>query len=172
MFIKKEILNDTIHIKFIKFHDKAFKKEKRIKNFEQKEYLSYNTFEYNEIINYAKQLLKNNNIKFKENEFKLEFHRINCGGSLYGVKNFGWHTDKNIISPLHSTYTVIFYLRKDSGIKGGNFLYRTYNWLLSEKHIIEINEKDCLYFDGKIEHRAEQCNGFGCRDSIVVFFNR
>ena len=63
---------------------------------------------------------------------------------------------------------LIFYLRKDHTLKGGNLLYK-----LNGKDCVQtIKTGDILQFKGDIEHCPEPVTGFGCRDIIVVFIKR
>ena len=63
-------------------------------------------------------------------------------------------------------YTIIYYLRKDHTIKGGNFEYVDQD---NKETLKEIVSGTVLCFDGTLKHRPELCSGMGCRDSIVIF---
>lgn len=61
--------------------------------------------------------------------------------------------------------TAVLYLRKDKTIRGGNLLVKGVNNVIIEENTIVL-------MDGRIIHKPEDLNGFGCRDSIVVQFPR
>jgi len=100
----------------------------------------------------------------------FEFHRRNYlsfGGKRTPNEDMVWHKDDLEVAPF-KVYTVVFYLRKDSTIKGGNLLYE-----IDEKEKkVEISEGDCVVFPGDIYHAPQPSYGFGCRDSIVVFIRK
>ena len=62
-------------------------------------------------------------------------------------------------------YTIIYYIRKDHTIKGGNLEYK----LKNKNYIQQIKTGQILCFKGNLQHRPEICSGIGCRDSVVVF---
>ena len=121
------------------------------------------------IVNKSVDILKQNGISnFNKNKFYIEFHKRNSG---FEKKDFGnwfiWHEDDNA-AVNYLCYTVIFYLRKDHTLKGGNLLYK-----LNGKECVQtIKTGDILQFKGDIEHCPEPVTGFGCRDIIVVFIKR
>ena len=56
----------------------------------------------------------------------FEFHRRNYlsfGDKKTPHEDFLWHIDDMSVTPF-KVYSIIFYLRKDSTIKGGNLLYK------------------------------------------------
>ena len=97
----------------------------------------------------------------------IEFHRRNYISYEKNIKDMVWHTDDYEVGPF-KVYTVIFYLRKDCTIKGGNLLYE----LNGNKNKINVSSGLSLIFPGDILHTPEKSYGFGCRDSIVVFIRR
>ena len=134
-------------------------------NSKKKESLEY-------ILNLSHSILEKSNIKnYSKDIFIIEFQKRNSGFELNEEKynHFAWHKDDyGIIS--HNVYTVIFYIRKDITIKGGNLLYK-----LQKKSDImkkDIIERDILCFKGDIQHIPENVEEFGCRDIIVIFFKR
>ena len=107
---------------------------------------------------------------FDPNCVVFEFQRRNylsVGGKKTPHEDFLWHKDDMSVTPF-KVYSVIFYLRKDSTIKGGNLIYK----LDGEEKKVEISGGDCVVFPGNIFHCPEISYGFGCRDSIVVFIRR
>jgi hypothetical protein len=64
--------------------------------------------------------------------------------------------------------TVIFYLRKDKTIKGGNLeIYKSMT-SFKPKGIYECDAGTVLVFDGSVVHKVETLVGTGIRDCIVV----
>jgi hypothetical protein len=110
---------------------------------------------------------------FDKDKYTVEFHQKSCfGKSKKSPLAAFWHTDINTVSPFIEPYTVLFYIRRDKTIKGGNFKCmpskRIFNF---NTEIIDINEGDVLIFDGSMSHLAMSSHGFGCRDVIAVFIN-
>ena len=85
--------------------------------------------------------------------------KISISG-LYGIKMIAVINCK--------VHTVIFYLRKDITVGGGDFEYKKNG----EKIIQKIESKSILQFCGNLSHRPQETWGFGCRDIIVVFIKR
>jgi len=128
------------------------------------------------IIDYAADLLtdKLGVTNFNKNKNVVEFHQINLFGDNK-ISSFKWHQDIGIIYPFMSTYTVIFYLRKDKTVNGGNLHIRPYIQTFCFKpksELVDISNGKIFMFDGAMEHKPEVSSGFGCRDIIVVFFHR
>ena len=114
-------------------------------------------------------VLKENGIlDIDKTKFYIEFHKRNSG---FEKKNFGewfdWHKDDYAAVPWKG-YSVIYYLRKDNTLKGGDLEYK----LDKTRHIHNIKAGDILQFKGNISHRPQATTGFGCRDIIVVFIKR
>lgn len=97
----------------------------------------------------------------------VEFQQRNCGFEKKVKRTFGWHKD-DYATIGHKVYTVIFYLRKDETIKGGNLEYKLGKQTYNQK----IASGDIVCFNGNMYHQPEVCSGMGCRDSIVVFVKR
>ena len=103
--------------------------------------------------------------------FGIVFHQRNCGFEKSKKKTkispFTWHTDDNgAVS--YKVFTIIYYLRKDITIKGGNLKYE-----INYRELIHnVNVGDVLCFKGDIMHNPEPSYGLGCRDIIVVFMKR
>ena len=113
-------------------------------------------------------ILDNNNIdNYDKNTYYIEFHQRNCGFEKkpYGI--FSWHQDDGgAVS--YNVHTIIFYLRKDKTIQGGDLLYK--DGSKEQKHIVNVG--DIINFRGDLKHKPEETSGFGCRDIIVVFIKR
>ena len=100
--------------------------------------------------------------------FGVEFHQLNSGfGKEKQISPFTWHIDDNAVVS-YKVYTIIYYLRKDITIKGGDFQYEIND--IELKHI--VCSGDVLCFKGDISHIPEPSSGFGCRDIICVFIKR
>lgn len=97
-------------------------------------------------------------------QYYIEFHQRNCGFETKYKRTFPWHED-DYGAVNFKVYTIIYYLRKDQTIKGGNLEYV----FEKKKYIQEIKNGRILCFKGDLKHRPEICSGIGCRDSIVVF---
>ena len=100
--------------------------------------------------------------------YLMEFHQRNCGFEKKSKATFSWHQD-DYAAVSYKVYTVIYYLRKDKTIQGGNL---EYEYEYKKKKIQEINGGEILCFDGDLNHRPELCEGFGCRDIIVMFIKK
>ena len=114
-------------------------------------------------------VLRSNGIKdFDDKTHHMEFHQRNCG---FEKKTFGkwfdWHRDDNAATS-YRVYSVLFYIRKDVTVKGGDIDFR----IGKDTHTHKINTGDILQFDGNLMHRPQAAGGFGCRDLIVVFIKR
>ena len=121
------------------------------------------------IIEKSLEELKKNNIQdFDKNVYHIEFHqKNNYFNKKKGSNNFMWHTDDKAVTK-YNVYTIIFYLRKDYSVKGGDFKYKINNNEFI--HIVKMG--DVLSFKGDIIHKPTETYGFGCRDSIIVFIKR
>lgn len=173
-------LSDNKLIEFQGYHNDVFKNKRLYtRNF-------YN-FRFNlskdkkpdslsNIIEYAAELLTTELgiTNFVKDKNVVEFHQINLFGENE-ISSFKWHQDIGIIYPFKTTYTVIFYLRKDSTVKGGDLQIRPYIQRLSFKpksEVINVSNGKVMMFDGSMEHKPCKSSGFGCRDIIVVFFHK
>lgn len=142
---------------------------KRKKNFDTKGISSSRKSKYNTIIEQimikTKQLLDMfNKTKYDLSHYYIEFHQRNCGFEKKCKRTFDWHKD-DYAAVNYKVYTIIYYIRKDKTIKGGNLEYIFEN----KNYIQQIENGQILCFDGNLKHRPEICSGIGCRDSIVVF---
>lgn len=108
-------------------------------------------------------ILTTNGFNIDSSKYDLDFHRY----SLFGKKHstpFAWHED-DYGSTGHEVNTAVLYLRKDKTIRGGNLLVKGANKVMIEENTIVL-------MDGRLVHKPEDLEGFGCRDSIVVQFKR
>lgn len=153
---------------FQEIHDKLIPKRK--KAFQTKYVKSNKGYKISQpIFNKALNVLKENKITNIDKKYScIEFHKRNSG---FETKDFGtwfeWHKDDYAIVPW-LCYTIIFYLRKDQTIKGGDLEYK----IGGSKHVALIHSGTILQFKGDIPHCPQPITGFGCRDIIVVFIKR
>lgn len=155
---------------FIEIHTKIIPKRK--KHFEKKGIFNKSSIQQKElvkpILDKSLDILYQNNIKnIDKTKYYLEFHQRNCGFENKGHQLFDWHIDDDgAISG--RVYSILFYLRKDITVKGGDLDYKI------QKNIYTHNVKpgDIIQFRGDFNHRPQRSSGFGCRDLIVVFIRR
>lgn len=144
---------------------------KRKKHFQVKGITKYNTSENIKLIQpiidlSIKILHQFNKIEYDKDTYFIEFQQRNCNYEKY-QHPFAWHKDDYGAVPWE-TYTIIFYIRKDSTIQNGNLKY-----IINDKeYIITIDTGSILCFDGNILHKPQNSYGFGCRDTIVIFFKK
>ena len=121
------------------------------------------------IVKKAIEILNNQNINnYDKNNYYIEFHQRNCGIENKVYKPWlTWHEDDYGAVP-YKVYSILFYLRKDITIKGGNLLYK----INDIQHTYIVEQGNILSFRGDFIHNPEKCSGFGCRDVIVVFVKR
>ena len=120
------------------------------------------------IINKSKEILeKSNYLNFNDSKYVIEFHQRNAGFEKNKYGYFDWHTDDYELRGF-PVYTILYYIRKDKTIKGGDLEYK----INSKKNIHIVNEKDILCFPGNISHYPQPTSGFGCRDLIAVFIKK
>ena len=164
-------MNTEEHDSLISIHHSMMPKRK--KGFEKKNIAYYSTSNSEDgiaesILSMAKRVLDSaNKTNYDLSKWFVEFQQRNCGFEKKIKRTFDWHRD-DYAAVGFKVYTLIFYLRKDKTIKGGNLEYEIDNG----KYIQEIESGDVLCFDGDLRHRPEICAGMGCRDSIVVFVKR
>ncbi len=107
--------------------------------------------------------LKKSGYQIDCSNYHIDFHRYNLFGEKHS-STFTWHNDDYGATD-YEVNTAILYLRKDRTIKGGNLLIKGQNTVI-------INENTLVLMDGRVTHKPEDLEGFGCRDSIVVQFPR
>lgn len=101
------------------------------------------------------------------NRVCIYFHQNNyfdCDKNNY-ISYSMFHKDKLLMSKCIS---VIYCVRKDMGIIGGNFLYIKQNSVdkIARKN---IKEGDVLIYNGDLKHAQEPIYGIGCCDMVSVF---
>ena len=119
-----ELNSDEQHL-FTSIHNTFLPKRKQ--NFDIKGILSGKNLEYTNIIEpiiiKTKQILDMfNNKNYDLSQYYIEFHQRNCGFEKKYKRTFPWHED-NYGAVNFKVYTVIYYIRKDHTIKGGNLEY-------------------------------------------------
>ena len=108
-------------------------------------------------------ILITNGFHIDSSKYHIDFHRYNLFGKKHSTP-FAWHED-DYGSSGYEVNTAVLYLRKDKTIRGGNLLIKGANKVIVEENMIVL-------MDGRLIHKPEDLNGFGCRDSIVVQFPR
>ena len=95
----------------------------------------------------------------------MEIHNYSLTGDEGTIQpEFDWHEDdRGGVS--YDVCTVIYYLRKDQTIKGGNLEFQG-------MPTVEIEAPMAVLFRGDMTHRAETMSGFGERSSVVVQMER
>ena len=145
----------------------------RRETFEWKEYTNAksksntNFIKSHESIQYlasiVSNILKKNGYQIDSSNYHIDFHRYNLFGEKH-TSTFTWHED-DYGATNYEVNTAILYLRKDKTIKGGNLLIKGQNKVI-------VEENTLVLIDGRVIHKPEDLEGFGCRDSIVVQFPR
>ena len=175
-YLNKERMSQTFKDYLQEIHEQQFQ-NRRIKSFDIKKFSQTDKNllqQQRNILEAAKVIFSNNGItNINMNRMILEFQQLNCFGKDK-VRNFNWHNDDNVIWPglpfSRGVYTLIFYIRKDRTVRGGDFEYKKKSTFFGcPTSRLEIKEGDILIFDGSIRHRATKSHGFGCRDIITVF---
>ena len=120
------------------------------------------------IIERAIRCLGDNGVtNFDEKKWCVDFHQRNCGFEKKKYQWSTWHKDDHAVIRC-KVHTVIFYLRKDITVGGGDFEYKKDGKKITHK----VESKSILQFCGNLSHRPQETWGFGCRDIIVVFIKR
>jgi hypothetical protein len=210
--IETFLLDDDTQSKLEKAHSVVLPHRK--KTFDTKSYWKHNTSNNYDILGNDRlrvtydvlqlsfEILENLEIyNYDPNYFLIDYHQLNSSDTKRPYSPFVWHVDDYGTMP-YNTHTIIFYLRKDRSLKGGNLLYldkslpddyddynkinlfntcvqiknKIVNYLqpIDEKKIRKkkIVGKEAIYFPGNMLHNPEPVYGFGCRDTIVVFIKR
>lgn len=180
-FVKIGKMTDELKEHLSTIHSEVYE-NKRKHSYEVRKYY-YNSKKtingiekHHEIAQIAKSILDANGLNnYVDNKYLVEFHQRNCFGfeKRRSQVGFNWHTDDSLVSIFDPVYTILFYLRKDSTVSGGNFRYSPKTGFFKNYDAtLEINEGDIILFNGSMTHRGQPANGFGCRDVISVFVNR
>lgn len=103
-----------------------------------------------------------NNCSLDTSKITVDLRQVNCFGeskkSLMQYK-----------SPLSvPCFCVVFYVRKDAGIKGGDFCYEGAEHEFDMKCEV-ISQGDVVIFQPSINHIQRMVCGVGCMDTISVF---
>ena len=210
--IETFLLDDDTQYKLEKAHNFVFPNRK--KTFDTKSYWKdnkYNNYDKlgndslkvtYDVLQLSFEILEHLEIyNYDPNYFLIDYHQLNSSDTQRPYSPFVWHVDDYGTMP-YNTHTIIFYLRKDKSLKGGNLLYldktlpdnyddynkknlfntcvqiknKIVNYLqpIDEKKvkIKKIVGKEAIYFPGNMLHKPESVYGFGCRDTIVVFIKR
>ena len=121
--------------------------------------------DFDNLINRSYKLLTDNGYKVNKEIFHIDLHIYNLNNNK--IENeFAWHEDDCNGEEVN---TVIYYLKKDSSILNGNFLYKNKN---NKKCELDINNNMIVLLDGRIKHKPDDLEGKGSRKSIVVQFKR
>ena len=153
----------SIHNNILHIRKKGFEKKYFVSNY----YKNYD-IGIELILSKCKEVLDSfDKIDYDISKWYVEFQQRNCGFEKKAKRTFDWHVD-DYATVSYKVYTIIFYLRKDITIEGGNLEYKLKKKTFTQK----IEGGDILCFDGNIKHRPEVCDGMGCRDTIVVFIKR
>ena len=148
--------------------------ENRSKTFEWEKYTNAESIKKNnsfielresieQLVATMANILTANGFHIDSRNYHVDFHRYN----LFGKKHSSaltWHED-DYGATSYKVNTVVLYLRKDKTIRGGNLLVKGANKVMIEENTI-------VMMDGRLVHKPEDLEGFGCRDSIVVQFKR
>lgn len=180
-FVKVGKMNEELKQYLTNIHAEVYE-NKRNHSYEVRKYY-YNSKKpingiekHHEIAQIAKSVLDANGLNnYVDNKYLVEFHQRNCFGyeKRRSQVGFNWHNDDSLVSMFDPVYTILFYLRKDSTVSGGNFRYAAkMGWFKNYNYTLDINEGDVVVFNGCMTHRGQPANGFGCRDVISVFVNR
>ena len=108
-------------------------------------------------------ILTTNGFHIDSSKYDIDFHRYNLFGKKHSTP-FAWHED-DYGSTGYQVNTAVLYLRKDNTVRGGDLLVKGANKVIIEENMIVL-------MDGRLIHKPEDLDGFGCRDSIVVQFPR
>lgn len=132
-----------------------------------------NTLEELYIKDCAILYLESAGFRIYSNHFMIEYWRHRCFADKL-EPTLDRHMDSYSVMTC-PVYTCIFYLRKDSTMKGGNLnIYGNGpygRFLLNPLEIIETTPK-VVCFNGSIIHSITNFKGCGIRDAIVVQFEK
>jgi hypothetical protein len=146
----------------------AEKTKMREKNADEYKLLEKKYSDISLIVKKAFDILDSNGTKnYDKTKYLAEFHQRNCGFEKKKYSHFDWHTDDGGATS-YPVYSVLFYLRKDKTVSGGNLEYE----INKTKFVHEVKQGDILSFRGDLKHYPQPTEGFGCRDIIVVFVKR
>ncbi len=148
--------------------------EKRSKTFEWEKYTNVESTKKNnsfiesresieQLVATVANILTTNGFHIDSSNYHIDFHRYNLSGKKHST-SLAWHED-DYGATGYKVNTAVLYLRKDKTIRGGNLLVKGANKVIVEENTIVL-------MDGQLIHKPEDLDGFGCRDSIVIQFQR
>jgi hypothetical protein len=119
-------------------------------------------------INYSNFELNNKTNKTKNKKHNIKYIQNSSFSSKYNLsKDIEYIQDNGTIYP--ECYTVIYFIRKDKGIKDSNFRYYDNN---TRKTELKINTGTNLLYPGNTYYKHEVGSGFGCKDYIMIQFKK
>ena len=118
------------------------------------------------IIELASLILNENNIKYFKNEWDIDIIQYNLSGEIDVDSTLALHKEDD---NGYNMVSVLFYLRKDNTLIGGNLIYIDKD---KNKQTIIINNETTIIMDGRVYHQPELCSGCGYRQTIIVGFIR
>lgn len=119
------------------------------------------------VVNIASGFLNMYDFNHHKDIWYIDCIRYKLENQTKPVKSgLAWHCENDNYDNL---ITVLFYLRKDDGIKNGNLGYKDKD---NKKHIIEINSGTTIIMDGRVPHKPKNPIGTGKRDVIIVSFKK
>jgi len=159
-----EILNKVLPAKLLNFDYKKCSNESS-NNFVNSDFININS-SITKFISQSANLLLEKGFNINKNNFHVDFHRYYLNNESYET-DFTWHKDDKGATS-YNVNIIIFYLRKDPTLKGGNLLYK------KDINIrkININKNNIVLMRGDLIHKPENLQGYGRRDSIVIQFER
>ena len=171
-FYQKSVIDNNIKQKLIETLENVFTNTRK-SDLDLKKFNKKTIGDYQWIVDMAYSKLDEYGIDNYCDDYLLEFQQRNCFGPTKNTRLNVWHTDSNLVSTFKQVYTVLFYIRKDKTLKGGNYRCNPSKSFFGGKNItVEINDGDCLVFDGNMTHCGEDSSGFGCRDVVAIFIEK
>ena len=99
----------------------------------------------------------------------IEFNQANCFSSDVNEKKLsrGYKVIKDATRSVPYCISLIYYVRKDAGIIGGDFPYLEH-YTSHQFSLKETSEGDVVIYKGNLEHANDHAYGIGCLDTIKV----
>jgi len=120
---------------------------------------------FSDILKFARRVLNDNKFPIKRNgRYLLEGHLYTLSFGDRPVDTFCDHEDDQAAISFNCE-TIIFYLRKDENVDGGNFEYIDNNGV---RQTIPVYDGQMIMMGGNVMHRPQPCYGEGHRISIVI----
>ena len=121
------------------------------------------------------QLLQESIRLLKQYKFEIDTHNFIIETHAYEVNNldvdspFGLHQDDfGVIS--EKVVTIIWYLRKDDTINGGDLHYSYTDCSIEKTNLLNITDNMTVMFTGNLWHMPQKCSGAGARQLVVIQF--